>query len=548
MRSLTKVIVLLLLGFFLGSWALKGRSVVPGRDGGDVIGSAETRPPAIVEPAPVLPAAPAPGAPGAHAVAAVPAGGNPAAVPAGAPCLPDFTVLAAKLQDTVVNVSSSSKGGSEKEDGEGGGGGKRKPRAPHGFGGGPEEGEDPHDFQQNPFERFFGPMPRRRTPQRSLGSGFIFDPEGYILTNNHVVDGADEIQVKLHTGEEMKAQLIGRDPKTDVAVLKIDTKGKMLPFVTFGDSDSLKVGEWVMAIGNPFGLDSSVTAGIISAKGRFIGQGNYDDFIQTDTPINPGNSGGPLIDMRGKVVGINTSIFSRSGGNIGIGFAIPINLAHDLIPDLRAKGHVTRGWLGVMIQKVTPDIAESLGLTASQGALVADVVKDGPAAAAGLKTGDVIISFDGHPVKESTELPLMVARTPIGRDVEVKILREGKEQSVIVKTAEMKDDEAQPETKEKESSAYGLTVQPLTPEIANNLGVSADTKGVLVADVEQGSVAEDAGLRRGDVIAEVNRQPVSDVDAYKKALKDAGAGKSVLLLVRRGDNTVFLALKPQSGE
>lgn len=547
MRSLTKVIVLLLLGFLVGSWALKGRPVA-GPDQAGEQGAYAPRPPAADSLAPGRPAPPVVASQAAPAPAA-PAVGmpavNPAAIPAGtngAPCLPDFTQLAEKLQDTVVNVSSSSKGGDkEKEKGEGEG--KRKPRGPHGFSLPDDEGE-----QGNPFERFFGPMPRRRMPQRSLGSGFIFDPEGYILTNNHVVDGADEIQVKLHSGEEVKAQLIGRDPKTDVAVLKIDPKGKTLPYVTFGDSDTLKVGEWVMAIGNPFGLDSSVTAGIVSAKGRFIGQGNYDDFIQTDTPINPGNSGGPLIDMRGKVVGINTSIFSRSGGNIGIGFAIPINLAHDLIPDLRAKGHVTRGWLGVMIQKVTPDIAESLGLPASQGALVADVVKDGPAAAAGLKTGDVIVSFDGHPVKESTELPLMVARTPIGRDVEVKILREGKEQSVIVRTAEMKDEEAEPEAKERESEAYGVSVQPLTPEVANNLGIPVDTKGVLVADVEQGSAAEDAGLRRGDVIAEVNRQAVSDVESYRKALKDAEGGKSVLLLVRRGDNTVFLALKPQSGE
>jgi serine protease Do len=551
MRSLTKVIVLLLLGFLVGSWALKGRPG-GGLEGPGERNAFEPRPPAA-DSAPAVRPAPAPAVAQAPSQPAVPPPAAPvAAAPAaanGAPCLPDFTQLAEKLQDTVVNVSSSSKGGEkdkEKGNGNGGGEGKRKPRGPHGFGM-PDDGDDPHDFG-NPFERFFGPMPRRRMPQRSLGSGFIFDPEGYILTNNHVVDGADEIQVKLHSGDEVKAQLIGRDPKTDVAVLKIDNKGKPLPYVSFGDSDVLKVGEWVMAIGNPFGLDSSVTAGIVSAKGRFIGQGNYDDFIQTDTPINPGNSGGPLIDMRGKVVGINTSIFSRSGGNIGIGFAIPINLARDLIPDLRSKGHVTRGWLGVMIQKVTPDIAESLGLPAPQGALVADVVKDGPAAAAGIKTGDVITAFDGHVVKESTELPLMVARTPIGRDVEVKILREGKEQSVIVKTAEMKDEESAPEAKEKESEAYGLTVQPLTPEVANNLGIPVDTKGVVVADVEQGSASEEAGLRRGDVIAEVNRQPVSDVESYKKALTDAEGGKSVLLLVRRGENTVFLALKPQSGE
>ena len=256
--------------------------------------------------------------------------------------------------------------------------------------------------------------------ERSLGSGFIFDPAGYILTNNHVVENADEIKVKLNSGDEVPREVVGRDPKTDIARAE-DRRQEGPPTIAFGDSDAVEVGEWVMAIGNPFGLEFSVTAGIVSAKGRFIGQGNYDDFLQTDAPINPGNSGGPLLDLNGKVVGINTSIFSRSGGNIGIGFAIPINLAKELIPQLREKGRVTRGWIGVMIQKVTPDIADSLGLADAHGALVADVVKGGPADAAGIKVGDVIISFDGHDVKESTELPTLVAREKIGQEVPVVV-------------------------------------------------------------------------------------------------------------------------------
>jgi serine protease Do len=516
MRSVIKVVVLLIVGFAVGVVAVRNRGGVSEPEQGN--------------PAPAV-AQRAAGGPAVTPVAYEPG--------ACAQCaLPDFTELAARLQDSVVNISTSSKPEGDAARGDRGGRRFRGPRSP----GGPEgPGEDPHEFF-GPFERFFeGPVPRRRMPQRSLGSGFFFDADGYILTNNHVVENADEITVRLHSGDEVKARLVGRDPKTDVAVLKIDAKGPF-PAVEFGDSEALKVGEWVMAIGNPFGLESSVTAGIVSAKGRFIGQGNYDDFIQTDTPINPGNSGGPLIDLRGKVVGINTSIFSRSGGNIGIGFAIPINLAHDLIPDLREKGHVTRGWLGVMIQKVTPDIAESLGLPAAKGALVADVVKGGPAAKAGIKTGDVITAFDGHPVKESTELPLLVARTPVGSDVDVKVLRDGQEQSVAVKIAEMMDEEG--EEPGKESEAYGLAVQNLTPEIAESLGIPQDVKGVLVAGVEPGSPGEEAGLRRGDVILEVNRQAVADVDAYSKAVNASGEGKSLLLLVRRGENTVFLALKP----
>jgi len=440
--------------------------------------------------------------------------------------LPDFSRLAERLSPAVVNVSTTSQGETPHMGGQGG-------QNPFGQG-------DPHEFWE-PFERFFGPMPKRPFKQRSLGSGFIINRDGFILTNNHVIENADEIVVKLADGKELKAKVIGRDPKTDIAVIKIDDDHSLTP-VTMGNSDELKVGEWVMAIGNPFGFEHTVTAGIVSAMGRFIGQGSYDNFIQTDAAINPGNSGGSLINLKGEVVGINTAIFSRSGGNIGIGFAIPVNVAKELLPELEEKGTVTRGWLGVMIQKVTPDIADSLGLKDARGALVADVMKDGPAQEAGVKVGDVIVEFDGHAVKESTELPLLVARTPVGKAVKIKIIRDKETETMSVKVGQLKEEEVAAAGGKEEG--FGLTVQPLTPEIAENLGLSGDLKGVVVSAVEPGSSAEEAGLRRGDVILEVNREAVKDLAGYRKALKSGGKGKSVLLLVRRGDNTIFLALKP----
>jgi serine protease Do len=284
-----------------------------------------------------------------------------------------------------------------------------------------------------------------------------------------------------------------------------------------------------------------VTAGIVSAKGRYIGQGSYDDFIQTDAAINPGNSGGPLVNLRGEVVGINSAIFSRSGGNIGIGFAIPINLAKELLPQLQEKGKVTRGWLGVYIQRVTPEIAESLNLDATQGALVADVMTDTPAAEAGVEVGDVIVEFDGHPVKESTDLPMIVARTPIGKSADIKIVRNGKPMTMSVKIGELKEEEVQ--VAGAGVSELGMTVQSLTPDIAESLGIDPKTKGVVVAGVEPSSAADEAGLQRGDVVLEVNRESVESESTYKKALQKVEKGKTVLLLVRRGENTIFMALK-----
>src|SRR2546427_5608908 len=319
--------------------------------------------------------------------------------------LPDFITRAKRMRPVVVNISTTqvSEGG-------------------QGFAS-PFGEEDPFgDF----WRRFFGgPIPRGPQRQRSLGSGFIIDADGSILTNNHVVENAQKIVVKLSDEQEYEAKVLGRDPKTDIAIIKITTKTG-LTAASLGDSDNLEVGEWVMAIGNPFGLDSTVTSGIVSAKGRHIGQGPYDNFIQTDASINPGNSGGPLINLRGEVVGINTAIFSRTGGNMGIGFAIPINLVKEVLPQLRGKGKVTRGYLGVLIQKVTPEIAESLGMDQFKGALVADVTKGGPAENAGIKVGDVIVEFDGKPVNDSAELPLLVARTPVGKTVPVKVIRDKK--------------------------------------------------------------------------------------------------------------------------
>jgi serine protease Do len=438
--------------------------------------------------------------------------------------LPDFVGLAKKMRPVVVNISSTQVSESR---------GQQEFGSPFGE-------EDPfNDF----WRRFFGgPMPRGPQRQRSLGSGFVIDADGSILTNNHVVENAQKIVVTLSEDQqEYEAKIVGRDPKTDIAIIKINTK-KTLDAANFGDSDKLEVGEWVVAIGNPFGLDSTVTSGIVSAKGRHIGQGPYDNFIQTDASINPGNSGGPLINLRGEVIGINTAIFSRSGTNIGIGFAIPINLVKELLPQLRGKGKVTRGYLGVLIQKVTPDIAESLGVDRARGALVANVSKDGPAEKAGVKVGDVIVEFDGKEIKDSGDLPIIVARTPVDKKVGMKVLRDKKEMVLNVTVGELKEEEVVASVPEK--GELGMTVQRLTPQIAESLGLEK-AEGVVVTAVEPGSAADEAGIRRGDVILEIDRRPIRSVDEYKKSVAGIRKGKGVLFLVRRGESTLFLALKPQ---
>jgi serine protease Do len=439
--------------------------------------------------------------------------------------LPDFVSLAKKMRPVVVNISTTQ---------------MSEARGPQEFGS-PFGEEDPfNDF----WRRFFGgPLPRGPQRQRSLGSGFIIDSDGSILTNNHVVENAQKIVVKLQgDDQEYEAKVIGRDPKTDIAIIKINSKTS-LPAASFGDSDRLEVGEWVVAIGNPFGLDSTVTSGIVSAKGRHIGQGPYDNFIQTDASINPGNSGGPLINLRGEVIGINTAIFSRTGGNMGIGFAIPVNLAKELLPQLRGKGKVTRGYLGVLIQKVTPEIADSLGMDKGYGALVANISKDGPAEKAGVKVGDVIVEFDGKEVKDSGDLPIIVARTPVDKKVRMKVLRDKKEIMLAVSVGELKEEEVVASVPEK--GELGMTVQKVTPQIAESLGLDK-AEGVVVTDVEPGGTADESGIRRGDVILQIDRKAIRSVEEYRKSVAAIRKGKGVLFLVRRGESTLFLALKPQS--
>jgi len=392
-----------------------------------------------------------------------------------------------------------------------------------------------------PFPFRIPENPHGGPEQQGVGSGFVISADGYILTNNHVVHEATEIKVKLADGKEYDAKVVGRDLKTDLALLKAEGASG-LHALQLGDSDSLKVGNWVVAVGSPFGLEQTVTAGIVSAKGRVIGSGPYDNFIQTDASINPGNSGGPLLNMEGEVVGINTAIFSQSGGNVGIGFAIPVNMAKEIAPQLKEKGHVTRGWLGVGIQKITPELAKSFGLKEEKGALVSQVVKGGPADKGGLETGDVIVEFDGKKISDSNELPRMVASIPIGKAVSVKVLRAGSLVDREVKIGEME------EQKEEVASVstrkpLGMSVQNITPEIAKGLGLKSET-GILVARVVPGSPAAKADIRSGDVIQQVNKKPVKDVEGFKQQIENAKDQETILLLIQRGENTLFAALTP----
>ena len=449
--------------------------------------------------------------------------------------LPDFVQLADKLAPVVVNISSTE---------------AAKPRQPsQPFGRqqpspGPFGSEDP--FRDDPFaefwRRFFGDPSGapQGAPRTAFGSGFIIDQKGLILTNSHVVENADKITVKLSDETEFTAKVVGRDARTDLAVIQIADGKRNFPVAPLGDSSRLEVGEWVVAMGSPFGLDNTLTAGVVSAKGRHIGAGPYDNFIQTDASINPGNSGGPLVNLRGEVVGINTAIFSRTGGNLGIGFAIPIDLAKEILPELIKTGKVTRGWLGVTIQRVTPDIAESLGIEKSGGALVADVVEGSPAARAGIKAGDVIIDYDGKKIEQANQLPIIVARSEIGETADLTLLRDGKQISAAVKIAELKDEEVVAAA--PQPAKLGLTVQQVTPELAESLGLKR-ADGVIVSSVEPQSAAAQAGIRRGDVILELNRKAVSSVGEFQKMLNEAKPETNLLFLVRRGDMNLFLALK-----
>jgi serine protease Do len=435
------------------------------------------------------------------------------------PVSPDFVELAKRLKPTVVNIRTTK---------------NIKPR---------QHVRHPQ-LQQNPFNNFFddffgryfdeAPQQRPRREQ-SLGTGFIISDEGYILTNNHVVNGADEVMVKLADGREIKGKIKGSDEKLDLALVKISEKEK-LPVAELGDSDSLEVGEWVMAIGNPFGLAQTVTAGIVSAKGRVIGSGPYDDYIQTDASINPGNSGGPLFSVDGKVIGINTAIIS---GGQGIGFAIPINMAKDVVAQLRDKGKVTRGYLGIRFQPLTADLAKSFGLDTDKGALIANVEKDAPAEKAGLKAGDIILEYDGKPITEGNELPRYVAVTPIDKKVRLVIFRDGKRQEVTVAIARLKDGEALAAASGVSGSeTIGIVVQELTGELASRLGIR-DTKGLIVSEVKPGSPAEDGGISAGDMIIEFNGQRPDTLEKYNAAAAGLKKGDVARLLLKRPDGAIY---------
>ncbi len=461
--------------------------------------------------------------------------------PASARSAPEsFADLAEKLLPAVVNISSSQVVRTTQR--------QEIPQAPPGS---PFE-----DF----FKEFFDRNQREGAPRRasSLGSGFIIDKTGFIVTNNHVIAEADEITVILHDDSRHEATVIGRDPKTDLALLKIETASE-LPYVDWGDSTSARVGDWVVAIGNPFGLGGTVTAGIISARQRDINQGPYDSFLQTDASINRGNSGGPMFNMDGRVIGVNTAIFSPTGGSVGVGFSIPASIAERVVNQLREFGRTKRGWLGVRIQTVTDEIAESLGLDEPAGALVADVTKDGPAQQGQIEAGDVILEFDGKAVEEMRDLPRIVAETEIGKPVEVDVWRKGKRRVVKVVVGELEEerpvlastgprgDAIEPEEAEIES--LGVAVTAITDEMREQFNVPEDVKGVLITGVTADSGAAEKGLRPGDVIVEVNQEEVSSPGQIAAKVSEAvdNDRRSVLLLVNRNGDLRFVAVRVGSG-
>ena len=464
-----------------------------------------------------------------------------------------FADLAEKLLPAVVNISSS----------------QNVPTRPGTQGGGPEVPSFPPG---SPFEQFFKdfmnrnrppgggggggssqqPAPERRA--QSLGSGFIIDPSGYIVTNNHVIEGADEITVTLPDNTTLKATLVGKDETGDIALLKV-TSDKPLPFVAFGDSDKSRVGDWVLAIGNPFGLGGSVTAGIVSARNRNIHQGPYDDFIQTDAAINQGNSGGPLFNMDGEVIGMNTAIYSRSGGSVGIGFSIPSKMVKAIVAQLKDVGHPVRGWLGVRIQQVTSDIAESVGLKETTGAMVAGVNEGGPADKARIRNGDIILRFNGRDVKDMPSLPRAVAETEVGKEVPIVVWRDGKEVTVTAKLAEKPSEaelaagdttgKATPDTaKPVDLVGLGLKIAPITPDLKDKFQLGDDQTGVVIVEVTPNSQATERGLKPGDVIVEVQQTEVKSVDDVKKRIEAVRKEKrkSVLILVKNREGLRWVPL------
>ena len=462
----------------------------------------------------------------------------PAVAPAAARVAPDsFADLAQQLLPSVVNISTTQTVE--------GAAGIELPKLPPG----------------SPFEEFFKEFMEKNQPRQqkrkatSLGSGYIIDSKGYIVTNNHVIQDAEEITVILHDETRLPAKIIGRDAKTDIAVLKVDPGTLSLPAVKFGDSDAIRVGDWVVAIGNPFGFGGTVTAGIISARGRNINAGPYDDFLQTDASINRGNSGGPVFNLAGEVVGMATAIFSPSGGSIGIGFAIPASTVKPVIQQLIEHGEVRRGWLGVRIQQINDEIAEALGLEEPTGALVASVIPGGPAEKAKIKDGDVILEFDGKPVDQMRRLPRVVADTEVGKTVLVKIWRAGKEMTLKVEVAAMKEEEEEkqasaPQSGEKGKTGetiaeLGVTVAPIDPQLRDRYDLGADAKGLVVTNVDPDGRAAEQGLRTGETIVEIGQENVTtpaQLAAKVKAAKEAGR-KSVLLLVEGEGGLRFVAIR-----
>nr|WP_226341248.1 DegQ family serine endoprotease [Gemmobacter serpentinus] len=441
-----------------------------------------------------------------------------------------FADLAEKISPAVVNITTSAVVETSAED---------LPRLPEG----------------SPFQDFFDQFQNRdggNEPRRSeaLGSGFVISEDGYIVTNNHVIEGADEIEIEFFSGKRLPAKLIGTDPKTDIAVLKVESKDA-LPFVNFGDSDGMRVGDWVMAMGNPLGQGFSVSAGIVSARGREL-QGTYDDYLQTDAAINKGNSGGPLFNMDGEVIGVNTAILSPTGGSIGIGFSMASNVVTKLVNQLREFGETRRGWLGVRIQDVTPDVAEAMALgDGVVGALITDV-PDGPAKAAGMEAGDVITLFDGKTIKDVRDLTRRVADAPVGEGVKVEVLRKGKTETLEVTLGRREEAEATETAATKpgapapsaKAELMGLTVEPVTKELAEKLGLAADAEGLVITKVDGTSEAFTKGLREGDLITEAGQQKVARIDDLKARVDEAreAGRKSILLLIRRGGDPRFVAL------
>ena len=465
--------------------------------------------------------------------------------------LPSVADLADKLLPAVVEITIESRGPEA----------SANPDAPQGDQPQPQGQQGPDD-PNSPFKDFFDQFmkkgPENQPRMTSMGSGFVIDASGLIVTNNHVVEGAETIEVHFHDDTILKGELVGRDPKTDLAVIRVKPKAPTLPTVAFGDSDKLRIGDWVMAIGNPFGLGGSVSLGIVSARNREINAGPYDDFIQTDAAINKGNSGGPLFSLRGEVMGINTAIFSPTGGSVGIGFAVPANTAKNVVSQLIQFGETRRGWLGVKIQSVTDEIAESLNLDRPHGALVADVTPTGPAEKAGIQPGDIIVEFNGRPVNSMRDLPKIVAETEIGKKVPVKVLRKGEEVSVMAEVGRLEDGEklanAAPQGAAPGQAApavvtvLGMTVSSITDDLRSKFGTDKEIKGAIVTEVAKDGAASEKRLEPGDVITEAGEQDVqgaADISARVEEAKKAGK-TSILLLVAKGGKAGemrFIALK-----